>query len=797
MLNLLSSENTAPGTMRKVGPSLRGLSAKLAPPFLRAWIARPSDFRPATRMPQFFGMREHLDGKGLDQAQRYEPVEIHAIQQYLLAVSPPLSPPPGADRALQTASVERGKRLFQTLGCLACHQHVDFPAAQSTQGPDLSRLGSKLTTPSGHTWLVSWLRDPTRYAPRTLMPNALLPPTAEAGQGSGAAPDPAADIAAYLVSSSAWRAPPLAAWVESDLDALARMYLEGLFPRSTAQAYLRDGIPDRLAEQVPADARVARPGRHGEENPLRGPPHHSQTRLLRLPRHPRFRRRRARSARPSPIGAASKSRCWPSSKSTVSSSARAAPHRLPRRPELPPRQTDAARAESAGNSADEGFFLDAIVGKRREGFLWQKLRAPRSFDYQKSAGKAFNEQLLMGRFTLTPDQREAIMTFVLGLVAEPPNSQYVYQPDRRTRRPSSRAARCSTTTAAPSATRWRWSAGRSSFRPTRRLSRSPPRTIRSSSRRLLRPRSPLRFKKTDGGCSAPNSWACRSGTPRANSRKPRTKTATRSTPSRSGNRPPSPARCGRWAGRACSRVPGRSSPGVPPSAARFARLLYPVAIEEGKKSGSTATVVEAWGWVPPALVHEGRIVQPAWLYDYLLNPSVIRPAALLRMPKFNFAPDEAAQLVDYFAAVAGVEFPYTADARVASQPAGGEPTPGPRADDALRLLTDRTTYCAKCHLVGDFGPDGENRTVLAPNLDRVGSRIRPEYLRRWLANPKSVLPYTAMPVNFPHDQTLGQDLLKGSSLEQLDAVMDLLVHYGEHLKRRASIRKMIESGARR
>jgi mono/diheme cytochrome c family protein len=55
--------------------------------------------------------------------------------------------------------------------------------------------------------------------------------------------------------------------------------------------------------------------------------------------------------------------------------------------------------------------------------------------------------------------------------------------------------------------------------------------------------------------------------------------------------------------------------------------------------------------VPPALLREGEKVQSAWLYQFLLNPIKIRPMARLRMPKFNMSPSEAQALVNYFAAV--------------------------------------------------------------------------------------------------------------------------------------------------
>jgi hypothetical protein len=227
----------------------------------------------------------------------------------------------------------------------------------------------------------------------------------------------------------------------------------------------------------------------------------------------------------------------------------------------------------------------------------------------------------------------------------------------------------------------------------------------------------------------------------------------------------------------------------------FSRLLYPWALAEAKASGSTASEVEAWGWVPPPLVHEGKVVQPSWLHNYLLSPTSIRPAAVLRMPKYNLSTAEAGKLVDYFAAVSRTDHPHAATPatqgvrRSATQQQVPE-----RLEAAMRILADRKTFCAKCHLIGDYSPGGEIQTTLAPNLEEVGRRIRPDYLRRWLANPKSVLPYTAMPVNFPPTgDPIGQDLFPAGSQEQLDALVDLLVDYEWYMTRRTSVQKMIES----
>ena len=81
---------------------------------------------------------------------------------------------------------------------------------------------------------------------------------------------------------------------------------------------------------------------------------------------------------------------------------------------------------------ENDFFNDAVLAHRREGFVWQKLQAPRSFDYLVAEAKPIDEQLKMGRFELTDAQREAIAVFILAQVDENrPAAKYVYHPDPR------------------------------------------------------------------------------------------------------------------------------------------------------------------------------------------------------------------------------------------------------------------------------------------------------------------------------------------------------------------------------
>ena len=108
----------------------------------------------------------------------------------------------------ETASAERGKWLFESRGCLACHAHEAFPTT-ADQGPDLTRTAAKLNNQKGALWLYSWLKQPHRYHARTKMPELYLDPIVEKdaqNQPTGKVTDPAADIAAFLLGSpTGWK----------------------------------------------------------------------------------------------------------------------------------------------------------------------------------------------------------------------------------------------------------------------------------------------------------------------------------------------------------------------------------------------------------------------------------------------------------------------------------------------------------------------------------------------------------------------------------------------------------------
>lgn len=131
--------------LKKIGPNLKDVRAKLNKNWIPVWLKKPTDFRPTTKMPNF----------------RLDDDEIQAISAYLwqsaLTDSIPKHKPGNA---------EHGKELFETRGCLACHS---IGEGSQMQGGDfaanLTRVGEK----ANYDYLVRWIhnaRERTRpYCP--------------------------------------------------------------------------------------------------------------------------------------------------------------------------------------------------------------------------------------------------------------------------------------------------------------------------------------------------------------------------------------------------------------------------------------------------------------------------------------------------------------------------------------------------------------------------------------------------------------------------------------------------------
>ena len=191
--------------------------------------------------------------------------------------------------------------------------------------------------------------------------------------------------------------------------------------------------------------------------------------------------------------------------------------------------------------------------------------------------------------------------------------------------------------------------------------------------------------------------------------------------------------------------------------------------------------------MPPPLLREGNKVQTPWLTAFLKDPYPVRPAVQLRMPRFHYGKSEQAatketgELANFFAARDRAEFPYPLIAeRTPSYLEQREKAHPNYLGAGWEIMAAKGSPCLQCHAIGQFKPSGGEGIVNGPDLRQVAPRFRPEYLETWLANPRRLVPYTAMPQNIvPHGaiQMPVPKPFENQPLEMVRAVRDTLLNY--------------------
>ncbi|MCA9113872.1 MAG: hypothetical protein KDA79_02215 [Planctomycetaceae bacterium] len=440
---IASDPNMIAGRLRKVGPSLRHIEKKTTPEWVSYWTENPQRFRPSTRMPRFFGLTNQQDPHAI----AFEPVELAGISAYLFDRSEEMEL--DAPKQGYEPDVERGAIEFSRRGCMACHSHKKFPGSKADFGPTLDEVHLKVREgEQGFNWLYSWIREPSRYHARTRMPDLYLDPE---GEGDSYA-DPAADIAAFLLEGGpgTYTSPK---FDDQTLDELSRVFLGQLLTREQIDQFL--GVPaSEGQEAIPASRDFPLPtaaikGDEIELDPAAGDVSDEEWLNLRL----KYVGRRTiakfgcygchdipgfESARP--IGTTLQD--W--GRKDTSKLAQEHIHEFLHHHGEPDGSStkelvETAMKKAAADAFDSeeeredsmrtAYFYEDLMHHGRAGFLWQKLRQPRSYDYHKIETKRYDERLRMPKFPFDERQIEAIATFVLGLVANPPAEEYLYRPD--------------------------------------------------------------------------------------------------------------------------------------------------------------------------------------------------------------------------------------------------------------------------------------------------------------------------------------------------------------------------------
>ena len=158
---------------RKSGPDLTRINEKTTKSWSRKWVHEPKSFRHNTWMPSFFNQDNNSDY----QSQIRNKTEIYSIINYLFKNKEEVDLDKSYSKFL--GNKEKGKKLFESVGCLGCHTVNENPDLHedtnlrnllNKQGPNLIGLGSK-TTPE---WIYNWIKNPKEYWPETKMPDLRL-----------------------------------------------------------------------------------------------------------------------------------------------------------------------------------------------------------------------------------------------------------------------------------------------------------------------------------------------------------------------------------------------------------------------------------------------------------------------------------------------------------------------------------------------------------------------------------------------------------------------------------------------
>ena len=812
-----------PGDMRKVGPALTHISSKTTQDWVEYWTEEPKRFRPDTRMPQFFKLSNLEDAHAVD----LQPVEIAGVAQFLMNASTPLETIKPADGYVPDA--ERGRVAFSQRGCLACHTHEEFPTSVADFGPNLSRVREKIKPGhepggEGFNWLYSWIMDPTLHDPRTRMPDTKL----EVETVGDVSVDPAADIAAFLLqhqpsekqiqASEAVRdemqlketIEGKIAYEPKALDDLVKLYLSKSLTNPQVEETMTTRKYPFSREMIKGDEiELTRDAANVDASP-------EEWERMKL----NYIGRRTISRygcygchdingfeNAKPIGTALQD--W-GRKDTSRLAFEHIEEFLHHHGE-PDGSSTADRVHGALQKAAAGgveageftseeqaqedlgaaFFYESLLHHGRPGFIWQKLRDPRSYDYMKTETKGYDERLRMPKFPFDQEEIEAVATFVLGLVADPPAPQYVYQPE---------GAELARIEGEKLITKFNCTGCHMLDMPTVRYGVNPEEVLPSELTPGEHPEAlPLLLALKPPA----DPWTGETREFMVEEEKTKLpifefEGLVSSLPDPEDDPEFQEYGFDLWetlklAGDQLmfpsSRitVPASRLVGIEPGrGGEFAEWLVDLLMETTTDGNRQL----AWQMAPPPLYKEGIKVQTDWLYHFLREPHKLRHTTTLRMPKFNLSSDEARILANYFAAVDGAPYPYEAipqregdylamRSAETEQLLEGEPY----LTEAWHVLN--APLCIKCHsLAGrEFQASDPQKDIRGPNLEFVSDRLRPDWLMLWLFKPQWITPYTSMPQPYLRGGGTFPELFEGDATQQTIATRDALMNYNRLMER--------------
>jgi mono/diheme cytochrome c family protein len=182
-----------------------------------------------------------------------------------------------------------------------------------------------------------------------------------------------------------------------------------------------------------------------------------------------------------------------------------------------------------------------------------------------------------------------------------------------------------------------------------------------------------------------------------------------------------------------------------------------------RPDGSVITGVDA----PPALAHIADKTTREWIYAWLKDPQAYATTAT--MPNFKLKDEDARDISAFLMSS-------STSASLKLAPASLDEAKKIRDDATLQTKAASLygeSFCASCHAVQNAAGNlvGGN---LGPELTKIGSKVKPEWLQAWVRNPHDYDPLTGMPHYRFSDQEVG--LLTGFLMGKSDADLLANVH---------------------
>jgi cytochrome c1 len=134
---------------------------------------------------------------------------------------------------------------------------------------------------------------------------------------------------------------------------------------------------------------------------------------------------------------------------------------------------------------------------------------------------------------------------------------------------------------------------------------------------------------------------------------------------------------------------------------------------------------------PPSLSHIADKTTREWIYAWLKDPQAY--AVTSTMPNFKLSDADARDISAFLIANSTL---VPGDSVTLSAKASSDPTAG------ASLYGE--SFCASCHAVQNAAGNVVGGDV-GPELTRIGTKVKPEWLEAWVRNPRVYDPPTAMP----------------------------------------------------